>query len=280
MRAYTAVAAVLLAAVSATGRDIERKFERTVNVAGRTDLDIITDAGGISVRSGRAGAVEIHVTLKADDRHSDAESHMRALEQNPPIEHSGNTIRIGYVKDKSLLRHVSMRFEILAPQDTSVRARADSGGISVEGIAGPADCAADSGGIDVRDVASEVRANADSGGVRIRNVRGRVVAHVDSGGVEAIGVAGPMEITTDSGGVEVEQTEPAPVHVRVDSGGARVKLASTSGYDVRVRSDSGRVTLSQVSVQGTITPNHIDGKIRGGGPLVDVQVDSGNVDIQ
>ena len=273
-------ALVALTVAAAPGRTIEGRFDKTLQVSGAATLDIVTDSGGISVKPGRAGVVEIHAILKSDDRHSDAESRIRALEQNPPVEQSGNTVRIGYARDQNLLRNVSIRFEILTPPESQVRARADSGGIRVEGIQGPAECTADSGGIEAREIGSEVRANADSGGIQIHNVRGGVTARADSGGISAIGIAGAVDVSTDSGGIDVAQTQAAPVHVRADSGGARVKLAASGGYDVRAASDSGRVTVPELTVRGTISPQHIEGKLRGGGPLVDVQVDSGNVTIE
>lgn len=281
MRVFTIVGAlVVLTAAAAPGRTVEGRFDKTLQISGAATLDIVTDAGGISVKPGRAGVVEIHAILKSSDWHSGAESRIRALEQNPPVEQSGNTVRIGYVRDQSLLKYVSIRFEILTPPQSQVRARADSGGIRVEGIQGPADCKADSGGIEVREIGSEVRANADSGGIEIHDVRGAVTARADSGGIKALGVAGPVDVSTDSGGIDVAQTQAAPVRVRADSGGARVKLASSGGYDVRAASDSGRITVPDLTVRGALSPQHVQGKLRGGGPLVDVQVDSGNVTIE
>jgi hypothetical protein len=281
---YLAAAAAVLAACLATvsAQEIKGQFERTLTVSGTADLDILTDSGGISVKPGAAGSVQIRAFLRGHNRGDsrDVETRIRTLEQNPPIEQTNNRVRIGYVKDKDLLRNVSMRFEILTPPDSTVRARADSGGIHVEGIRGPADCQVDSGGIEIDNIGSDVRASADSGGIRIRNVRGPVSAHADSGGVEAFGVAGSVDIATDSGGVQVAQTTAAPVRIRADSGGARVKLAPAAGYDISAGSESGRITVPEMTAQGTIRPNRAEGKVRGGGPLVDVRVDSGNIHIE
>ncbi len=279
MRILCLLSAVLVTAGAGCAREITGHFERTVEVTGPAVLDVITDSGGISVTRGKAGVVEIRAILRANANHEGVEQRIRALEQKPPIEQSGNTVKIGYVHEKNLLRHVSVRYEIAAPPDAQVRARADSGGIRVSGIQGPADCQADSGGIDIEDIGSEVRAAADSGGIHIRGVRGPVVAHADSGGVEVVNIEGSVEVGTDSGGVEVVQTQAAPIHVRADSGGARVKLASSAGYDLNVRSGSGRITVPEMTVRGASSREHVQGKVRGGGPLVDVQVDSGNIHI-
>jgi DUF4097 and DUF4098 domain-containing protein YvlB len=246
------------------------------------DLDIQTDSGGITVTPGGAGTVHIHAVLKGQHGwfdSGDVEHRIRELERNPPIEQNGNRIRIGYVHDRDLLKNVSMRLEIQTPRESKVRARADSGGIRVEGIQGPADCHTDSGGIDVRDLGSEVRAAADSGGIRIENVKGSAYARVDSGGIEANGIAGPIDAETDSGGIRLAQTSAAPIRAKADSGGVTIRLASNAGYDVNVESESGHISVRDVTVNGEISKRHIEGKIRGGGPTVNVKVDSGDVSV-
>jgi Putative adhesin len=260
----------------------EGSFDRSLSVSGPVELDIVTDSGGITVTPGSAGSVHVHAVLKAQHNwfeSGDVEQRIRELERNPPIEQNGNRIRIGYVHSRDLLKGISMRLEIQTPRETQVRARADSGGIRVEGIRGPADCHTDSGGIDVRDVGSEVRAAADSGGIRIENIKGPAYARADSGGIEANGISGSIDAEADSGGIHVEQSSAAPIRAKADSGGVTIRLASNAGYDVNVEAESGHISVRDVTVNGDISKHHIEGKVRGGGPPVNVKVDSGDVSV-
>jgi len=94
-------------------------------------------------------------------------------------------------------------------------------------------------------------------------------------------VAGPIDVETDSGGIRMEQTVAAPVRAKADSGGATLRLASNGGYDLDLSSDSGRISVvPEMTVRGTISRQHTKGKVRGGGSLVDIRVDSGNIDVQ
>lgn len=259
----------------------ELRFERTFPVGGTASLDLNTDAGGILVRPGASSTVRIRGILRGQWSllgGRDVEDRMKQLAANPPIEAEGNTIRVA-VRDKSLLRSISMRLEVDTPADTQLRARTDSGGIDVQGIHGPIDCQTDSGGVRATDIGADVRATTDSGGIHIRNVNGEVRAHADSGGIEAMEVAGRVEAATDSGGIRISQTQPASIHARADSGGADITLAQTGGYDITARSDSGRVTAEDVTPTGKPSRGMLDGRLRGGGPLVDVRVDSGSVNI-
>ena len=50
-------------------------------------------------------------------------------ESNPPIQQSGNSIRIGYDLPDDVKRHVSINYEITVPPDTSVQGHSGSGNI-------------------------------------------------------------------------------------------------------------------------------------------------------
>lgn len=259
-------------------------FERTLNVSGPVRLDVMTDAGGIIVTPGPAGTVRVKATLKRENSwlgggSGDVESRIRSLERNPPVSQSGSTILIGHVSDRALLRGVSMRLEITTPSDSQLRARADSGGIHVEGIRGPVDAQTDSGGITADNIGSEIRAQADSGGIRLRGVQGNVFARADSGGVVAQEVAGSVDVSTDSGGIRISQTKPAPIKARADSGGATIRLVAGAGYDIDAESEGG-LTVTAMSSQTVLKRGEARGKIRGGGPMVDVRTDSGHVTVE
>jgi hypothetical protein len=272
----------LLSAVALVGQT-EGSFDKSVTVSGAVELDVKTDSGGITVTHGTSGTVRVHAILKAQHNwfgSGDVEGRIRELERHPPVEKSGNQVRIGYVRDRDLLKGVSMRLEIETPADTQLKARADSGGINVDGIRGPVDVHTDSGGIEVHNIASEVRATADSGGIRISNINGAVMAHVDSGGIEASEVAGNIDAKADSGSIRVSQTKAAPIHVRSDSGGVTVKLAPGAGYDAQLETSSGHIHVPEMTVNGSFSGHRVDGKIHGGGPLIDVHVDSGGITVE
>jgi hypothetical protein len=235
--------AFLVLGIGATGcvaQTAERRFERSFSVNGAVFLDLTTDAGGILVRPGASGTVRVRGILKP-------------------------------------------QWSLLSGRDAEdriqLRARADSGGIDVQGIHGPIDCQTDSGGVRVTDIGADVRAKTDSGGIHIRKVNGEVRAHADSGGIEALEVRGRVEAETDSGGIRISQTQPASIHARADSGGADIALANAAGYDITARSESGRITAPDITPTGKQSRGVLDGRLRGGGPLVDVRVDSGSVTI-
>jgi len=283
MKHFVPALAVLILGAGVLFADEQGSFEKTLTVSGPVDLDVVTDSGGITVLPGPAGSVRVHAILKAQHGwfdFNDAEAHIRELERNPPVEQTGNRVRVGYVHGRDLLRGVSMRIEIYTPAATQLRARADSGGIHAEGIHGPVDCHTDSGGIEVRDISAEVRASADSGGIRLGRIGGSVTARVDSGGIDAIDIAGGIDAEADSGSIRLAQTKPASIRAKADSGGITVRLAPGAGYDVNAAAESGSISVPEMTVRSEFSRHHVDGKVRGGGPLVNLRVDSGGIKIE
>lgn len=268
-----------------TRERLEGCFERTLTVTGPVRLDVSVHSGVIRVLRGEARSVRIRGVLRARSSlliglfvGGPPTERIRMIEANPPIRQDGNTIGVGDVKDRWLLRGINLMVEIITPADTEVRALADSGDIRIEGIEGPVECETDSGQIEMTDIGSEVRATSDSGAIHIQGVRGSVDARADSGRVEALEIAGTINAKTDSGAIQLSQTVVAPVCAQTDSGTIRVKLSDAGGYSVRARTDSGRIELPQLTRQ-RLSRHELEGDIRGGGSVVDLETDSGGIEV-
>jgi hypothetical protein len=261
----------------------EGSFDKTLRVSGPVELDVTTASGGITVTRGSSGAVQIHGILTSDQgwfTSGDVAGRIRELERNPPIEQNGNRVRLGYLPGgRELLRGISIRFEIQTPVDTRVQASAASGGIRVDGVQGPVDCKTASGGIEIHNVSADVHSSTAAGGQHIRNIKGAVFARAASGGIEAMEVAGLIEAEAASGAVRLGQTVAAPIRGRAASGSVTVALARNSGYDVAIVTGSGHVTIPETTVNSSFSRRHIEGKLRGGGPMVSIHTASGSVRI-
>ncbi len=234
---------VLAASQTAAARpNAEGSFDRTLNVTGAADLEVITGSGRITVKRGAAGTVRVRGTIRASNSwhlsDKEAEQRVRALEQNPPIIQDGNTIRIGHVEDSELLRNISISYEITAPEETRLRLQTGSGSTSVEGIRGPIDASTGSGNISVQDTGAEVNATTGSGGIELRNIRGRLHARTGSGTISGSGIAGAITASTGSGSVRLEQTAGGDADVQTGSGS--IELTGVKGT-LRARTGSGSI---------------------------------------
>ena len=305
----------------AHARVIEGSFQRTLTVSGPLDLDIRTDSGQIKVVAGPPAEVRINGLIRASTGYrvseSEAQDKVRRLESNPPVEQSGNSVRIGHLDDPDLKRRVSISYEVVAPVETRLNSHSDSGGQEIEGIQGPVMARADSGGLRIAAIAGSVEAStdsggqrifrvggsvdskADSGGLHIDAVQGAVTARTDSGGIHASEVTGAFEavadsgavradavggalsVRTDSGSVKVTQSTPGPIRIRTDSGGVRLKIAEGAAHDVDISTDSGGIHLNHPmeGITSSQRNKKLTGKLRGGGQPLVVRTDSGSITV-
>lgn len=264
-----------------TRERIEGTFERTLAVDGPASLDVSLHCGVIRVAQGEAGSVRIRGVARSRSSFflwGDFFGRLRQIEEHPPIAQYGNEIEVGDATDRWLLRGISLLLEITAPPTTEVRALADAGDIRIEGIDGPIECETDSGEINIAAARAEVRARSDSGGIHLQLVKGSVDARTDSGHIEALEIDGSIDAVSDSGDIRLWQTTPAPVCAKSDSGRIRVKLSDAGGYSIHVRTDNGRVELPDVTRQ-RLSRHSYEGEIRGGGSVVDIETDSGDIEV-
>ncbi len=259
----------------------EAQFERTFSVNGPVTLDVSTTAGLILIRRGQDSCVSIRGVLRAHPSlfsWSHPEEKVLQLAANPPVHQDGNTIRIGDVIDRWLLRRVCLRLDITAPAETTIRALGDSAALRVEGINGPIDCETDAGEIQISGAAAPVSAWSDAGAIHIRDVTASVDARSDSGRIEALEIGGEIDVHTDSGSIRLSQTVAGPIYANSDSGRISVKLAKAAGYTIGVRTDRGRIDIPELA-QSRSCARETEGVIRGGGPAVYLETDSGDIDV-
>jgi DUF4097 and DUF4098 domain-containing protein YvlB len=259
----------------------EADFQRTLSVAGPVILEASLRCGRIRVRRGEDHHVTVYGIVRAHPSMFSwihPEPHADVIAADPPVKQDGNTIRIGDMADRWLLRRVSLFIEITAPAGTSLRALGDAADLRVEGIHGPVECETDSGEIVIADIRERVSATSDSGAISVQNIAGPIDVETDSGDIEALEIAGGIDAHSDSGRVRLSQTIAAPVYAQTDSGRVVVKLAPEAGYSIRVRTDCGQIEIPELTTTRG-SGRETEGVIRGGGSIVAVETDSGDIEI-
>ncbi|HVP43084.1 MAG TPA: DUF4097 family beta strand repeat-containing protein [Terriglobales bacterium] len=285
----------LPAAAAVTG-----SFERTLQVSGPVQLEVKTGSGDISIRKGEDKSVRVYGRIRAHEGlfGGDPREKVRKLEKDPPIQQSGNLIRIGHVNDHELFNNVSISYEIVVPAETRVTANTGSGKLELERVQGPAKLNSGSGNITVTGIDDRVEAEAGSGSLDLSMIKGDVVAHTGSGhikiervgsvdahtgsgGMEILDMKGRLRAETGSGDVHVEGTPTGDWKVQTGSGRVTLRVGGNAGFDLRAHTGSGNIdTDLPVTVSGRQDRHELNGKVRGGGPLVEMRTGSGNLRIE
>ncbi len=170
------IVAVLSLYVPAAARAAEGHFARTLQVSGPVDLEVQTGSGTVDLRTGDSSTVRVTGTIRSSNGwfdSSDAESKIRYLESNPPIEQHGNLIKIGHVENHELEHNVSISYEIVVPTETRLRSNTGSGEQSISGLHGPVEASSGSGHLRLTNIGDEVRVSTGSGRISVDGAKGR-----------------------------------------------------------------------------------------------------------
>jgi hypothetical protein len=246
------------------GAPVEGFFDRTLTVNGPVDLDIVTGSGGIRIDAGPVDTVHVVARIRANPWFSsDVESRVRRIEANPPIEQDGNTILIGRNGDEELFRNVSIGYDVTVPDTTHVHSVVGSGGQRIRHVRGP------------------VAATAGSGGIRIEDAGGIVEAVAGSGGIVITGAQAAVRARTGSGGIHIEGKPIDAWDLHTGSGGIRMSVADNTPFNLDARAGSGGIRSDQpVGGNGVTSKHRLQGTVRGGGALVQLETGSGGIHIE
>jgi DUF4097 and DUF4098 domain-containing protein YvlB len=282
-------------------------------------MELTTGSGNVQVRTGNSSEVQVTGRIRATDWfEGNVEERIKRIESNPPIQQSGNTIRVGHLDDPELRHNISISYDVTVPAETELRVESGSGNQRVEGIRGPLQVSAGSGGLNISAIGDRVHAETGSGDIEIDRVQGNVRAKTGSGSIRADEIAGAFEADTGSGHITLQQTAPGSVHVDTGSGGVelhgvhgsldakagsgtieaegsptgawnlhtgsgtvQLKIPSDASFDLVAHTSSGSISVDQPhTVQGSIGRKEIRGKVGGGGVPVEVETGSGDIQIR
>jgi hypothetical protein len=254
----------------------EATFERNLAVNGRVELSVATGSGNIHLTQGASNKVHIFAKVKSNWGASDEQ--VRAIAANPPIEQTGNIIRIGAHHEN--LNHISIDYEVEAPADAYLDAGTGSGDINDEGVGDNAKLNTGSGNIRATGLHDGFTVGTGSGNIYAEPTgQGDVKAETGSGTIELRNLHGGLHATTGSGNIKVAGTpsnswrlETGSGSVEFWSGDAPLTLDASTG--------SGTVhTDREMLTQGSSDRHHITGRLNGGGPTVRIETGSGDIRI-
>ena len=307
--------------VAAVGE--EATFDRNLTVSGPVELDVMSGSGDIRVRTGPAGSIQIHGRARTHngawisfDGETGADT-LRRIVKEPPIEQTGNRVRVGPREWTDRWNGVSISYLITAPADTKLLVRSGSGDLEVGDVAGPVDAGTGSGDIRVgrttnavllrtgsgsievvgagsvvartgsgsvlaSSVSGDVEASSGSGDITVTQVaKGRTEVSTGSGDITLSGANGAVRARASSGDVSVEGTPSAPWDVSASSGDVRMRMTADAAFDLEVRSGSGGIdTALPVTTTGSQSRRELRGQVRGGGPRVHVTTGSGSISLR
>ena len=276
----TALLAFVLAAPAVHAED----FHRTLSVSSQPDLYVSTGSGNIHISPGSGSQIEITGHVHAGwGAFGDVHSRVQRIVDNPPIQQSGNTVRIGEANDRSLFNNISIDYEIHVPADVALNLHSGSGDLQVENVGRFLTASTGSGSLRAHGVHGPANMESGSGDLELETTAGGDVrARTGSGNIRIHGLNGSLQARTGSGDVEADGRLNEQSMVSTGSGSVRLHLTSDSHFNIEASTGSGsiRVHLPGMTQADTDTSrHHLTMAINGGGPALQIRTGSGDIEL-
>ena len=277
MKRFMAAAIAVMALAALPALASEATFERNLSVSGQVELTVSTGSGHIHITQGAGNQVHVYGHVKSNWG-SDSEERVKEIAANPPIEQTGNIIRIGGHHEN--YHNISIDYDVQAPANSFLEASSGSGDVNVAGVGENAKLSTGSGSIHATGLKGGFTVNTGSGDIYAEQTGdGDVKAQTGSGRIELKDIRGSLRAGTGSGDIKVNGSPVGDWRLETGSGSIEFTPGNT-GFTLDASTGSGTVrTEHEMAVQGSFDKHHIVGKINGGGPTVRIQTGSGDVRI-
>jgi DUF4097 and DUF4098 domain-containing protein YvlB len=274
MMKHLALAAAILAFAAVPALATEATFERNLTVNGHVELTVATGSGHIHITHGSGNT--LHISGRVKSNWGSNEQKVREIANNPPIEQTGNIVRIGQRHEN--LHNISIDYDIEAPANSFLEASSGSGDVTDDGVGQNTKLSTGSGSIHATGLQGGFTANTGSGDIYAEQTgSGDVKAQTGSGNVELKNLHGSLRAGTGSGDIKIAGTPSSDWKLETGSGSVEF-WAGNNGFNLDASTGSGSVhTDQEMAVQGSFDKHHIVGKVHGGGPTVRIETGSGDV---
>jgi beta-lactamase regulating signal transducer with metallopeptidase domain len=253
-------------------------FDRTLSVSGSAQLAVSTGSGNIHFTRGAGNQIHIHGQIHIN--HDGSEELARQIAANPPIEQSGDQIRVGPRQDPEQWHGISVDYQIEAPAGTLLAANSGSGDIFDEGVGQNAKLQSGSGDVHANGLEGPFTVKTGSGNiVAEQSGQGDVIAETGSGDIELKDIRGGFHGQTGSGDIKASGTPSASWTLETGSGTIELWIGNAPAT-LDASTGSGSVTSDHgMAVQGSFDHHHIRGTLNGGGSTIRAQTGSGEIHI-
>lgn len=270
--------------LSASAAVAQADFDRTIPVSAQPDLYVSTGSGRIHVYPGNDS--QIHVTAHLRPGYNvggDVQERMRRIASNPPIQVSGNTVKIGDMGggDRGLFQDIRIDYDVSAPVSVAMNLRSGSGNVEVDNLGRYAKVESGAGAVRVHGLSGPADLRSGSGDVELQErAPGDVRAVTGSGSIRIEGLNGGAQLRTGSGDLEVGGHLAGPANLQAGSGSIRVHLGRDARFTVEASTGSGTIRVSQPGApRESDESHHLSGPVNGGGPLLKANTGSGDIEI-
>jgi hypothetical protein len=262
-----------LAGIAQAGTRIEKNLK--LQPGGTIYLD--TSGGDVRVRGTSEPGARVVVTSNLSDLEKAFEFR---FDEEP------HAVRIaGHRPSNAPLwySHVSLRFEIQVPRQTSLELKTGGGDVNVSELEGTFRLKTSGGDVEVSDVKGNLDGETSGGDMRVRQLNGDLRLRSSGGDIRAADVSGRVEIHSAGGDIEVSLVRGNASGGEVETSGGEIRVAvdPAVGLDLEASAGGGDVHSDlPLTVTGKVSESNLRGTLGKGGELLRLHSAGGDISVR
>jgi DUF4097 and DUF4098 domain-containing protein YvlB len=219
------------------------------------------------------------------------------------VEHTADSVYVRTVRPSARRGNMGAKYIIKVPRRTQLdRISSSNGAIHTADIEGAARLKTSNGSVRAENLRGNLDAETSNGSIEVQNLEGSVMLHTSNARVHAEDVRGAFEASSSNGGIDVRLVKPEPGRtIRLETTNSSIELTAEalSQNEIRASTSNGSITLHlpsnvnanlvadtsnssistdfDVLTQGNINKHHLEGKLGGGGPSIELSTSNGGI---
>lgn len=276
----------------------QENFHGNFKVDASARLSLDNENGGVEISSWDKNEVEVTAVKFAS-----SESQLKDVK----IEASAapGLVSIRTIRQRTLHGNSGARYTIRVPKHMTLdRIHSTNGSITVEGVAAPVLLESTNGALHFTRIEGKMEGRTTNGSIdlsscvgdaRMNSTNGKIEGDVERGSVDAktsngeillkiAKAVGPVRATTSNGDIDLTLDEGHELRASTSNSAITVRLPVGANADLRARTSHSKVKsdfdVSRTSGGGEDSEGDrksLDGRIGGGGPLMDLSTSNGSI---
>jgi DUF4097 and DUF4098 domain-containing protein YvlB len=269
--------AISLLLVCAVGAQASTRVEKTLKLEPGGTLYLDTSGGDVRILGTSEPGARVLVTSnlsdleKAYDLRFDEEPHAVRI-----VAHRLSGVSLWH-------SHVSLRFEIQVPRQTSLELKTGGGDVNVSELEGTIRLKSSGGDVEASEVKGNLDGETSGGDIRVRQLSGDLRLHTSGGDVRAASVSGRVEVHSAGGDIEVSLVRGNASGGEVETSGGEIHVAvdPAVGLDVEASAGGGDVHSDlPLTITGKVSESNLRGTLGKGGQLLRLHSAGGDISVR
>jgi hypothetical protein len=270
----------------------EAHFSMSLPVGPVGQLKINVAEGGVTVTGANQNTVDVRIDREVT-RASGPEAARLLKEERVLLKQTGTGIAITSEEVRSRRHHsfwdwmtgpnVDAHYDITVPKRFDISVDTSGGGIKLARLQGNARVKTQGGGLDFADMDGKVNGQTQGGGIHAKSCQNELLVETQGGGISIERFSGPrVRATTEGGGISADfaAAPAADSELRTEGGSVTAWLPGDAALTLDAHTEGGSIkTDFPVQIEGRFEGDRLKGPIHGGGPLLKLVTEGGNIEV-